>query len=270
MLQHLDVQFLEVDSDGGRTPVAALRRAAGGAACVIVQNPNFFGALEDLPGVAESAHGGGALAIASVNPIALAVLRSPGECGFDLAAGEAQPLGIPLSFGGPWAGFLAAKREFIREMPGRIVGETVDAEGRRGFVLTLQTREQHIRREKASSNICTNQALMALRATITMTALGPKGLARMAELSCQRAHALARKIPGCLVHSAPFFHEFVVEFPRPVAELNARLLEKGFLGGFDLSRDYPELRNAALLCCTEKNSPADLDALVRALQEVLR
>jgi glycine dehydrogenase subunit 1 len=270
MLQHLDIQVLEVAHAQGQTPVKMLREVSEGAACVIVQNPNFFGILEDLPGAAEAAHAAGALAIASVNPVALAVLRSPGECGFDIACGEAQPLGIPLSFGGPWAGFLAARQDFLREMPGRIVGETVDADGKRAFVLTLQTREQHIRREKASSNICTNQALMALRATIYLEALGPGGLARVAELGCRRAHELAAKIPGRVVYKAPFFHEFVVEFNKPVPEINAKLLERGFLGGYDLHRDYQDHRTMMLVCCTEKHAPADLDAFVRALQEAAK
>ncbi|MBI2901326.1 MAG: aminomethyl-transferring glycine dehydrogenase subunit GcvPA [Planctomycetes bacterium] len=270
MLQHLDVQILEIAHAQGLTPTSMLRDICAGAACVIVQNPNFFGILEDLPAVAEAAHAGGALAVACVNPVALGILRSPGECGFDLACGEAQPLGIPLSFGGPWAGFLAARKEFLRAMPGRIVGETVDTDGRRAFVLTLQTREQHIRREKASSNICTNQALMALRATVTLSALGPGGLARMAELCVQRAHLLAEKVPGRPVYKAPFFHEFAVEFQKPVHEINRRLIEKGFLGGYDLHRDYHDHRNTMLLCCTEKNSPEDIEAFAAALREVAR
>ncbi len=271
MLQHLDVHILEVAHAQGQTPVSMLRDCASEAACVIVQNPNFFGILEDIAGVSEAAHAHGALAIEVANPASLAVLRSPGECGFDLACGEAQPLGIPLSFGGPWAGFLAARKEFLREMPGRIVGETLDADGKRAFVLTLQTREQHIRREKASSNICTNQALMALRATIYLSALGPDGLARVAEISCQRAHLLASRIPGRLVYpKAPFFHEFVVEFQKPVSEINRRLLEKGILGGYDLQREFHDHRNMMLVCCTEKNSPGDIESFAHALQEAAR
>jgi len=273
LFRPLDVQIVEVAQVRGATPVQTLKDAAEGAACLVVQNPNFLGGIEDLAAVAEAARAAGAVSVASVNPVALAVLRSPGECGCDIAVGEAQPLGIELGFGGPWCGFIAARKEFIREMPGRIVGETVDAEGKRGFVLTLQTREQHIRREKASSNICTNQALMALRATITLEALGPGGLRRMAELCVQRAHELAEKlarVPGVkLPNTGPFFHEFVAEVPHPPQTL-ARLLERGFLGGLALLPYFRDLRDHLLLCCTERNTSADVDAFVAALAESLK
>jgi glycine dehydrogenase subunit 1 len=269
----MDVQLVEVAHVRGVTPVATLREVAQDAACVVVQNPNFLGGVEDLPGVAEAAHAAGAVAVASVHPLSLAVLKSPGEAACDIAVGDAQPLGIPLGFGGPWCGFIAARRDFLREMPGRIVGETVDAEGQRGFVLTLQTREQHIRREKASSNICTNQALMALRATIYMEALGPSGMRRAAELCVRRAHELAEKVarvPGVkLPYSAPFFHEFVAEIPH-AAQTLARLQERGFLGGLFLQPFYRDLREHVLLCATERHSPADLDAFVAALTECVK
>jgi glycine dehydrogenase subunit 1 len=273
MFRQLDVQIVEVAQVRGVTPIQTLREAAEGAACLVLQNPNFLGGIEDLSALAEAARAAGAVAVASVNPVALAVLRSPGECGCDIAVGEAQPLGIEMGFGGPWCGFIAARKEFIREMPGRIVGETVDAEGKRGFVLTLQTREQHIRREKASSNICTNQALMALRATIYLETLGPGGLRRVAELCVLRAHELAERIarvPGVkLPHATPFFHEFVAEIPHPAQTLG-RLLERGFVGGLALQPHFRDLRDHVLLCCTERQTSADIDAFVAALAECLK
>jgi glycine dehydrogenase subunit 1 len=273
LFKHLGATLIEVAQVRGQTPVATLKEAAQDAACIVMQNPNFLGGIEDLSAVSEIAHAAGALSIASVNPVSLALLKSPGECGCDIAVGEGQPLGIEMNFGGPWAGFIAAKKEFIRGMPGRIVGETVDAEGKRGFTLTLQAREQHIRREKASSNICTNQALMALRATIYLETLGPGGLRRVAELCVQRAHELAAKIvkvPGVKIpYAAPFFNEFVAEVPHPAQTL-ARLQEKGFLGGLVLQGVFRDLREHVLLCCTERNTGADIDAFVAALAEAVR
>ncbi len=268
----LGIAIVEVAQVRGQTPVATLREAAEGAACLVVQNPNFLGGIEDLAAVSEIAHQAGALSVVSVNPVSLALLKPPGECGCDIATGEAQPLGIPLSYGGPWCGFIAARKDFIRGLPGRIVGETVDAEGKRGFVLTLQAREQHIRREKASSNICTNQAYMALRATIHLETLGPAGLRRVAELCVRRAHELAdrlAKIPGVKIpYSHPYFHEFVVELPHPVQTLQ-KLADKGFLGGFPLQNSFRDLRDHVLMCATEVHAPADLDAFADALRECL-
>ncbi len=274
LFRHLGVQIVEVAQVRGVTPVATLRDVVDGAACVVLQNPNFLGGLEDLAAASEIAHAAGALSVASVNPVSLAVLKPPGECGCDIAVGEGQPLGIEMGFGGPWAGFIATRMERIRGLPGRIVGATKELEGeRRGFCLTLQAREQHIRREKASSNICTNQALMALRATLYLEALGPGGLRRVAELCVQRAHELAEKlahVPGVKIpYAAPFFHEFVAEIPHPEQTL-ARLLEQGFLGGLALQPLYRDLRDHVLLCCTERNTGADIDAFVAALAEALR
>jgi len=270
LLKALGAQIVEVAHVRGVTPVATLKEAAAEAACVVVQNPNFFGCLEDVAGAAEAAHAAGGLCVASVNPTSLALLKSPGEAGADIAVGEAQALGIDMGFGGPWAGFIAAKKAHIRGMPGRIVGETVDAEGKRGFVLTLQAREQHIRREKASSNICTNQALMALRATIYLETLGPGGLRRVAQTCVVRTHELAERlarIPGVKIPwKAPYFHEVVVEIPR-AEEVQARLLAKGFLPGFALQTAYRDLRDHVLLCCTERNTPADVEAFAAALAE---
>jgi glycine dehydrogenase subunit 1 len=270
LFKRLNVNIVEVAHVRGVTPVATLKEAAVDAACVVVQNPNFFGCVEDVAGAAEAAHAAGALMVASVNPTSLALLKAPGDVGADIAVGEAQALGIDMGFGGPWAGFIAAKKAHIRGMPGRIVGETVDAEGKRGFTLTLQTREQHIRREKASSNICTNQALMALRATIYLEALGPGGLRRVAETCVVRTHELAErleKIPGIkLPWKAPYFHEVVVEIPR-AEEVQAKLLARGFLPGLSLQASYRDLRDHVLFCCTERNSKADVEAFAAALAE---
>ena len=272
LFKRLNVQIVEVAHVRGVTPIATLKEAAVDAACVIVQNPNFLGCVEDVAGAAEAAHAAGALLVASVNPTSLALLKAPGDLGADIAVGEAQALGIDMGFGGPWAGFIAAKKEFIRGMPGRIVGETVDAAGKRGFVLTLQTREQHIRREKASSNICTNQALMALRATMYLEALGPGGLRRVAETCVERTHELAErleKVPGIkFPWKAPYFHEVVVEIPHAEA-VQAKLLARGFLPGLALQPIYRDLRDQVLLCCTERNTRADVDAFAAALAECM-
>jgi glycine dehydrogenase subunit 1 len=268
----LGVSIVEVAQVRGQTPVATLKEAAADAACIVLQSPNFLGGIEDLAPASAAAHEAGALLVASVNPVSLALLRPPGECGVDIATGEAQPLGIPLSYGGPWCGFIAARKDFIRGLPGRIVGETVDAAGQRGFVLTLQAREQHIRREKASSNICTNQAYMALRATLYLETLGPGGLRRVAELCLRRARRLAallERIPGVkLPYAVPTFHEFVVELPHPAQTLQ-RLAEKGFLGGLHLQPYFRDLRDHVLLCATEVHGPEDLEAFAAALREVL-
>jgi glycine dehydrogenase subunit 1 len=274
LFRQLGVQVVEVAHVRGITPASTIREAADGAACVVVQNPNFFGCLEDLPSLAEAAKAAGATAVASVNPTSLALLKPPGACGFDIAVGEAQALGIEMGFGGPWAGFIAARQDHIRGMPGRIVGETVDADGKRGFVLTLQAREQHIRREKASSNICTNQALMALRATIYLETLGPGGLARVAETCVRRTRGLAdrlAKVPGIRIAwpSAPTFHEFVIEVPHPEPYL-AKLLDRGFLGGLALNPYYRDLREHVLVCCTERNTESDLDAYAAAAAEAVK
>ena len=273
LFRQLGVTVIEVAHVRGVTPVNTLKEAAEGAACIVLQNPNFLGGIEDLAGMAEAAHAAGALAVASVNPMSLALLKPPGECGCDIAVGEAQALGIEMGFGGPWCGFIATKLENIRAMPGRIVGQTVDAEGKRGFVLTLQAREQHIRREKASSNICTNQALMALRATIYLETLGPGGLRRVAELCVRRTHEMAEKlakIEGVYVaYKAPYFHEVVIELPHPQQTLE-RLLEKGFLGGLILQPYYRDLRDHVLMCCTERNTSADIDAFVAAVRESVK
>jgi glycine dehydrogenase subunit 1 len=214
---------------------------------------------------------GGLLAIA-INPIALGLLTPPGEFGADIVTGEGQPLGLPLSFGGPYLGIFATRQEYVRKMAGRLVGETIDNRGQRAYVLTLTAREQHIRREKATSNICSNQGLMALASTVYMSLLGKKGLQQVANLCYQKAHYAAQQIarlPGLkLATDIPFFHEFIVRCPRPVSEINEELLEYGILGGYDLSQEYPELGNCMLIAVTEMISKEDIDLMVDALSEV--
>jgi len=253
----------EVPLDGDATDLEALRRALGDdVAAVVLQHPNFFGSLEDPAEVGRLAHEVGALFVAVVDPVSLAVLTPPGAYGADVAVGEGQSLGIPPSFGGPYLGFMAARRSLVRRLPGRIAGATVDVEGRRGYVLTLQAREQHIRREKATSNICTNQGLMALWVTVYLALLGPEGLRRVATLSLEGAHELAAGIgalPGWeVVNRRPFFQEFVVRGPLPARELVAQLRREGVLPGYPLGRVYPEFGEEALLVAvTERRTEGD-------------
>jgi len=242
-------------------------------ACVALATPNFLGELESpdaLRALATRVHAAGGMLVTAVNPLSLGVLTPPSEFGADVVVGEGQPLGIPLSFGGPYLGFFCTKREFMRRIPGRIVGQTVDRNGERGYVLTLKTREQDIRREKATSNICTNQGLMALCACVYMSVMGRSGMRQAGDLCYQKAHYAADRIaalPGYTVRrDRPFFHEFVVRTPRPVRELNEYLFaEHDIIGGFDLGEAYPELAGHMLICCTETNTKDEIDALVDAL-----
>lgn len=245
-----------------------------GTACVIVQQPNFLGEIRDLNGLAVKVHEAGAMLIIVFDPISLALLKSPGEYDADIAIGEGQSLGIPMSFGGPYVGLFATKDKYVRQMPGRLAGMTKDVNGKRGFVLTLQTREQHIRREKATSNICTNEALIALAATIYMCCMGPQGLKRVAEICYQRSHYLANrvaKLPGYkIISREPFFKEFAVQTPISPSELNKRLLEHKITGGLDIS-GTPEvdgLDNVWLLAVTEMNTQEQMDRLVGALESI--
>jgi len=249
----------------------------GDTCCLVVQTPTFLGevlAPARLRRLAEAAHAVGAMLVVAVDPISLGLFVPPGECGADIVVGEGQALGNPLNFGGPYLGFFACRQADVRKMAGRLVGQTVDAEGKRGFVLTLSTREQHIRREKATSNICTNQSLNALAAAVYLAALGKRGLRRVAEICYHRAHYAAERIgrlPGFEVRSTwPFFQEFVVSCPLPVDELNDRLLDEGFIGGFDLSQTHPHLERCTLLCVTEMVPPAEIDRLVQVLRRVSR
>ncbi len=241
-------------------------------ALVAVQYPDFFGHIVDFSALAAAAHAAGALLCVAVNPLALGMLQPPAAFGADVVVGEGQPLGIPLSFGGPYLGIFTTKNEFVRKMAGRLVGETVDSRGQRGYVLTLTPREQHIRREKATSNICTNQGLMALASAVYLSLMGKTGLRQVAELCYHKTHyaagAIARLDGYRLWSEAPFFNEFVIACPRPVAEINDLLLsEYDVLGGYDLGESYTELRDHMLVAVTEMNSREQIDDLVAALEE---
>ncbi|HHX63968.1 MAG TPA: aminomethyl-transferring glycine dehydrogenase subunit GcvPA, partial [Chloroflexi bacterium] len=271
------VQGMDIAIEGGDGPdtsiEALLEQVDDQTACLIVQNPDFLGRIVDLAGVAEAVHERGALLAVACHPIALGMLKPPGAYDADIALGEGQPLGIPLNYGGPYLGFFACKEAYVRRMAGRLAGQTVDNRGNVGYVLTLSTREQHIRRERATSNICTNQGLMALAAAAYLAALGKCGLQQVARICYHRAHYTARAIDALAAYqvdlSRPFFNEFVVRCPAPVSEINERLLhEYGIMGGFDLGRVYPEMENQMLLCVTEMNDAGQIDDLVQALEEV--
>jgi glycine dehydrogenase subunit 1 len=272
------VRFEEVQCPRGFLSVADLARYQGeDITAIVIQQPNFFGVLEDVDAITDWAHANGTMVIGSVNPTSLAILKPPGEWGAkgaDIACGDCQPLGVPLSSGGPYAGFLTTRMEYVRQMPGRIVGRTVDANGHQGFALTLQAREQHIRRGKATSNICTNQGLLVTAATIYLSLLGPEGLARVANESHARTSQLVAaltRIKGVkLAFDRPRFHEAVLQLDRPVAPVIAELARRGIVGGFDLSNDYPELGNALLVCATETRTDADIKAYADALNETLK
>ncbi|MCC7207668.1 MAG: aminomethyl-transferring glycine dehydrogenase subunit GcvPA [Anaerolineae bacterium] len=241
-------------------------------ALLVVQYPNFFGQLEDFTRLAEKVHSAGALLCIVTNPMALGLLKPPGQFGADIVVGEGQSLGIPLSFGGPYVGFFATRQELVRKIAGRIVGETVDQHGRRAYVMTLRPREQDIRREKATSNICTNQGLMALAGCIYLALMGKHGLRRIAELCYHKAHYAAERItevPGYSVNMhLPFFNEFVVTCPKPVADINKLLLDEySIIGGYDLGQDYPARGGQMLVAVTEMNTRTEIDDLVEALDE---
>ena len=237
-------------------------------ACVIVQQPNFFGYVEDVERLSQLAHDAGALLVASADPVSLGMFKPPGDYGADIVVGEGQPLGVPPAFGGPYVGLFACKSDYVRQMPGRIVGRTVDTRGEEAYVLTLQTREQHIRRERATSNICTAVALIALMSTIYMASFGKRGLRHIAELCYHKSHYAAELIAGLPGYSLPmdgtFFQEFVVSCPAPPSEINERLLERKIIGGLDVSSQVP---NGMLVCVTEMNSRQEIEELARALSE---
>jgi len=273
-LQNLDVKIFELPYCEGAISLREFNKLhLEDVSCVVTQNPNFFGIVEDLSEIFSLAKQKGVVSIVSVDIISLALLKPPSEYGADIVTGEGQPLGIELYFGGPGLGIMAAKNEFLRLMPGRIVGETTNKNGKRGFVLTIQSREQHIRREKATSNICSNEALMALRATIYLCALGKNGLAEVAKICLQKSHYLADKLTEFqnvkLPFTSPFFREFVVRFPKDVKEINKNLLKKGFFGGIDVGNFYPELKNHVLICATEKITKKNIDDFVDALSNIL-
>ena len=236
-------------------------------ACLVVQYPNFFGYIEDLGRLTDAAHQHGAMAVVSCDPIAVGMFQPPGHYGADIVTGEGQPLGIPTSYGGPYVGLFSCRQQHIRQMPSRLSGRTVDRDGNTGYVLTLQTREQHIRRERATSNICTNEALYALASTIYLAALGKAGLRQVAELCYHKAHYAAARIAELPAFSVPssgtFFSEFIVECPKPPSEINQKLMDKNILGGLDVSDQIP---NGMLLCVTEMNTKEEIDSLVGALK----
>ena len=272
--QGITLEELPFDPERGIVDPAALPEA-GDVTAVVIPLPNYFGALEEVDALTDWAHAQGALVIAVVNPTALAILRPPGEwgeTGADIVCGDGQPLGVPLSSGGPYFGFLCCRQQFVRQMPGRLIGRTTDLDGKTGYTLTLQAREQHIRRSKATSNICTNQGLLVTAATIYMALMGPEGLRRVATAS----HANTRRLVNVLeaidgVHKlfdAPFFHEAAFRFAHPVAELQDALAAEGIVAGVRLEADYPELGNSLLLCATETKTEADIDHLADRLRRI--
>ena len=273
--QRLTFDRLSLDTKYGTANLDALNNQEAPVA-VVIQQPSFFGTLEQIDQLTDWAHAQGALVIASVNPTSLALLKAPsdwGTEGADIACGEGQPLGVPLSSGGPYFGFMACKQKLVRQMPGRIVGRTTDLDGKRGFTLTLQAREQHIRRSKATSNICTNQGLMVTAATIYMSLLGHQGLARVALASHRQTAALLHlltQIDGVEpLFDGPHFHDAGIRLDRPVEPVLQALAVRDILGGYDLSRELPELGNALLVCATETKTQADLEAYASALQEIM-
>jgi glycine dehydrogenase subunit 1 len=274
--QHQEIPIAEVGyAQNGRVDLTALDAAiTSETACVLVQSPNFFGTIEDVAAIAEIAHAKGALLIVSIaEAISLGIVKPPAEA--DIVSLEAQSFGVTISYGGPYCGVIACKEQFMRQMPGRLVGETVDADGKRGYVLTLSTREQHIRREKATSNICTNQALVALMATIFLTVYGKQGLRELAEHNLAKADYLSSALTATgsakvLFDGAPRFHEFVVELPASAEETNAALLEQKIIGGLPLGKWFPELGlNASLWCATELTTRAQIDAAAASLRAVV-
>ncbi len=269
---HLPITIREIPASGGVTPAEAARTMITDAtAALIVQSPNFFGCLEDGAALARAAHDRGALLVVAISePVSLGLVTPPGEYGADIVTGEGQALGNALNFGGPYLGIIATRQEFVRRIPGRLVGRTVDTEGRPGYVLTLQTREQHIRRARATSNICTNESLNALIAAVYLATLGKQGIREVAELCARKAHYARERIAGLrgyrIAFEAPTFNEFVVRCPIPPAEINRRLLEHGILGGLALGRFYPDLADAWLLCVTERRTREEIDRLVDHLE----
>ena len=275
--QGLTFDRLPLDIATGSTDLSGLDSQDEAPVAVVIQQPSFFGTFEQVDALTDWAHENGALVIAIINPTSLAVLEAPGNWGSngaDIACGEGQPLGVPLSSGGPYFGIMACKEKIVRQMPGRIVGRTTDLDGKPGYTLTLQAREQHIRRSKATSNICTNQGLMVTAATIYMSLLGAEGLSRVALASQEQTNNLANllsEIDGVeKVFSAAHFHEVALRLDRPVGPVLAALAEQNVLGGYDLSGEYPELGNAFLICATETKTEEDLQTYARQLADVLR
>jgi len=270
-MQGIDLEIVGEDLDPEVSPDELIELIDEDTALVLVQYPDFFGRIYDLTKLGEAAHEKKALFSVHINPISLGMIKPPSDYDADIVTGEGQPLGIPMSFGGPYLGLFATKKQYVRKMAGRLAGETVDSKGQRGYVLTLSTREQHIRRENASSNICSNQGLIALASTIYLSLLGKSGLKELAELNYHKAHYAAEKIstiPGFTVNPVqPFFNEFVVHCPLPAAEINEMLLQHDIMGGYDLGVDYPGLKYELLIAVTELTSRSEIDHLVAVLEE---
>ena len=265
------VEVAEIPYKDGVTDMAAMKEMMGSdIAGVIVQYPNFFGRIEPLKEMESIIHEQKAMFIVSSNPLSLGALTPPGALGADIVAGDAQPFGIPAAFGGPHCGYFAVTKKLVRKVPGRLVGQTVDEDGKRGFVLTLQAREQHIRRDKATSNICSNQALNALAASVAMTALGKKGVREIAVQNIQKAHYAKKRLAEKgldIIFDGPSFNEFVVKLPASYEKVNKALFDQGIIGGFDLGRDYPELKDHMLVAVTELRTKEEIDALAEELGE---
>jgi len=285
-LQNIEVVEFDFCSEGatggGIAPDWLAAQDFGAFTALVIPQPNFFGVLEDVDALTDWAHARGALVIGVVNPVSLAVLTPPGQWGAsgserrgaDIVCGDGQPLGVPLSSGGPYFGILACKQEFVRQMPGRIVGRTTDLDGKEGFALTLQAREQHIRRAKATSNICTNQGLLVTASTITMAMLGPEGVRRVAATSMANTRKLLerlRSIGGVTpLFSRPFFHEVAINLPRPAHDIVEQLAKENIVAGFALGEEYPQYENALLVCATETKNDADLERFAQSLTRALR
>jgi glycine dehydrogenase subunit 1 len=272
---NLGIELIETPHDDGLPDRRAVARQMNGdTACLIVQNPTFFGCVDELSDLAETAHAAGALLIASVYPISLGLLKPPGLMGADIVTGEGQSLGMPVSFGGPYLGFMATRMKYVRKMPGRIAGKTVDAEGREGFVLTLQAREQHIRREKATSNICTNEGLCAITALVYLSLLGKEGLRELAQVCADKAcYAQQRltEVAGVRLRYPGrwYFNEFVVDLPLPADKVIRRLMHREMAAGFPLVRYWPEMDHSLLLAVTEKRTKQEIDLFVHVLETIL-
>jgi len=261
---------IRIIGDRGRGEIVDLMEMLDdNTAMLAVQYPNFFGQIDDLAALADAVHDAGALLVMVANPMALSIFKSPGELGVDIVVGEGQPMGVPLGYGGPYLGYFAIRQKYVRRIAGRIIGETQDADGKRAFVMTLRPREQDIKRERATSNICTNQGLMALSASVYMALMGKNGLRQVGELNYYKAHYAANEISrldGYSVDmSKPFFNEFIVACPRPVVEINEALLREGIIGGYDLGPHYFHLTDRMLLCVTEMNGVEEIDRLVEIL-----
>jgi glycine dehydrogenase subunit 1 len=269
-----EMTTLPLPANGLATSAAEIADAIDeNTAAVVVQYPNFFGTIEDLAAISEAVHAKGAYLIVATYPVPLSLLKPPGELGADFVTAEGQSLGVAQSFGGPYVGLLATKQEFVRQLPGRLVGMTTDSEGKRGYVLALQTREQHIRREKATSNICTNQGLMATAATIYMSLLGPEGFREVGKASYNNAHYLAEQLAGIpgvsIANRGEFFNEFTVSTPVAAARINAALLESGIIGGYDLASVDESLSNSLLVATTELTSREGIDRFVAVVRETV-